>query len=245
MASFARIFDLHQTGGCRAMGLRWTFDGPDRYHETLLEAAGPDGLKPLAEWDHIRSTTPAAPRPDQGEQAARPSEGTKVLEPLLDHTWEARGEAGGEWASAGAVHLQTTFEWIPYADAIYARTLAMTGDGEPMHLLDAYFYHHTGTGALHCLALSSRGGVYEGALTEHEDGALHLDLRGYERDEVVPHVVRFDVEQHGALRQRVWCTRGAERTLMRDVRHRKLEPRDEAWRFRSAPARKPAVAVPE
>jgi hypothetical protein len=41
------VFDLYQTGGRRKMGLRWTFDGPDKYHATQLEATGPDGLKRL------------------------------------------------------------------------------------------------------------------------------------------------------------------------------------------------------
>ena len=48
---------------------------------------------------------------------------------------------------------------------------APSKDGEPTHLLDAYFYHHTGADALRCLALSNRGGVYEGDLTVLDGGA--------------------------------------------------------------------------
>ncbi len=62
------VFDLYQTGGRRKMGLRWTFDGPDKYHNVLLEATGPDGLKPMNEWNHFRSKGPPAPRsPTTGE----------------------------------------------------------------------------------------------------------------------------------------------------------------------------------
>ena len=143
------VFDLYQTGHRRKMGLRWAFDGPDKYHEILLEATGPDGLKPMNEWDHVRSNALTAMRPATAEEAPKPSERLKALESLLGHTWEAKGD----WATGEAFHIQSTFEWVPYADAIYARTFAQTKDGEPLHLLDAYFYHHTGTDALRCLDL--------------------------------------------------------------------------------------------
>ena len=93
-----------------------------------------------------------------------------------------------------------------------------------MHLLDAFFYHHTGTGALRCLALSSRGGVYEGDLTVLEGGALQLDLKGYEGDQVVPRVVRFDLEPDGTLRNRIWSLEGTDRRLLLDVHHERVEP---------------------
>jgi hypothetical protein len=100
------IFDLYQTGGRRTMGLRWTFDGPDKYRKTLLEATGSAGLTPLVEWDHVRSKTRSATRPRSAEGAPEPSERLKVLESLLGHTWEARGN----WDSGHAFHIQSTFE---------------------------------------------------------------------------------------------------------------------------------------
>jgi hypothetical protein len=215
------VFDLYQTGGRRNMGLRWAFDGPDKYRETLLEATGPAGLTPLVEWDHVRSKTRIATRPRSTEGAPKPSEHLKVLESLLGHTWEARGN----WDTENAFHIQSTFERIPIIEAIYARVLAPRKDGEPTHLLDAYFYHHTGANALRCLALSNRGGVYEGDLTVLDGGALQLDLKGYEGDRVVPHVARFDFEQDGTLRHRVWSLNGTERALVLDVHHKELEPK--------------------
>jgi len=217
------VFDLYQTGGRRKMVLRWNFDGPDKYREKLLEATGPTGLTPLAEWDHIRSKTLTATRPRTVEVSPKPSKRLKVLEAFLGHTWEARGDE----ATGNAFHVQSTFEWVPLINAIYARVLAPSKDGEPRHLLDAYFYHHTGTDALRCLALSNRGGVYEGDLTVLDGGALQLDLKGYEGDRVVPHIVRFDFEPDGTLRDRVWSLKGTERTLMLDVHHKKLEPKED------------------
>ena len=92
-------------------------------------------------------------------------------------------------------------------------------------LLDAYVYRHPATDTLHCLALSRWGGVYEGDLTVLEDGGLQLALEGYEGDQAVPHVVRFDFGKDGTLRNRVWSVEGSERTLLLDVRHRKVEPK--------------------
>jgi hypothetical protein len=212
------VFDLYQTGGRRNMGLRWAFDGPDKYRDTLLEATGPDGLKPLVELEQVRSTPPAAPRPRTVE-GGKPSERLKAFEPLLGHTWEAKGE----WAGGDAFRARTAFEWVPLADAIYVRVVGREGE----HLLDAYVYHHTGAKVLRCLALSNRGGVYEGDVTVLDGGAPQLDLRGYEGDRRVQNVVRLDFEKDGAVRQRVWSVKGAERTLMLDVHHKKLGPKSD------------------
>jgi hypothetical protein len=206
------VIDLYQTGVHRDMSLRWTFDGPDKYRETLSETLGPGGPTPLAEWDYARALELTAARPPPAEAAPRPSEHLQALEPLLGRTWEARGDA---------FHVRSTFEWIPYADGIYASTYALT-DREPTHLLDAYFYHHTGADALRCLALANHGGVYEGDVTVLDGGALQLDLQGHEGDRVVRRRVRLDFEPDGTLRQRDWSLGGAEPELMRDLHHKPL-----------------------
>ncbi len=211
-------FDLYQTGGRRVMGLRWTFHGTDQYHETLLEDSGA-GLRPLNELDCVRSQELTQEPPRTAVEAAKPSKYLQVLESFLGHTWEARGDG----TNRDAFHIQSTFEYVPYADAIYAHTVALTPDGEATGLLDAYLYHHTGTDALRCLALSKWGGVYEGEWTVLEGGALQLDLKNCEGDQVGSHLVRFDFEKDGTLRDRVWSQDGNERTLLLDVYHEKLE----------------------
>lgn len=217
-------FDIYQTGVRRKLGLRWTFDGPDRYHEELLESIAGAPLTPLADWNHVRSHAPPAKR--AAEEAPKPSERLKALEPLLGHTWNANGT----WAQAAdsAFHIETTFQWVPYADAIYVRSASLKSNGDRTHLLDAYIYNHTGTNRLRCLALSESGGVYEGDLTVLEGsggGGLQLDLKGYEGNRAVPLVIQFDFNADGALRQRVWSSRGADRTLLLDARHTKGESR--------------------
>ena len=211
------VFDLYQTGGLRKLALRWAFDGPDKYRDTLLEATGPAGYQPFNELDHVRSKPPAAPRP-RTVAGEKPSERLKALEALLGHTWEAKGD----WATGEALQIQSIFEWVPLADAIYVRVLAPSKDGE--HLLDAYVYHHTGANVLRCLALAKHGGVYEGDVTVL-DGALQLDLKGYEGGRVVPYVVRLDFEKDGTLRHRVWFLPGTERTLLLDVHHKEMKPK--------------------
>jgi len=37
--------DLHQPRGLRRLGIRWEFQGPDTYLDTLLEQTGPEGLQ--------------------------------------------------------------------------------------------------------------------------------------------------------------------------------------------------------
>lgn len=214
------VFDLYQPGGRREMGLRWIFDGPDRYHSILLEATGPDGLEPMNEWDFVRVKERSATRRSTTEEAPIPSEHLKAFQALLGCTWEARGDS----ATGDAFCIQSTFEWVP-SEAIHARTLALGRDGEPAHLLDMYLYQHVGTGALRCLALSNRGGVHEGDLTVLEGGALQVVLKGYEGHGVVPHVVRIDFEGDETLRYRDWSLEGSERTLILDLHHKKLEPK--------------------
>ena len=215
------VYDLDQPRGRRKLNLRWAFDGPDKYHATLLEATGAAGFQPLVAWDYARVET----RPRGAEAAPKRSEHLKALEPLLGRTWEADGAAaaGGPDASP----IRTTFEWIPYADYVYARVLAPGKDGEPAHRLDAYFYRHAGTGALRCLALSDRGGVYEGDLTVPDAGALQLDLEGHEGDRLVSLVVRLDFEKDGTLRHCAWSVEGTDRTLLLDAHHKALEPKND------------------
>ncbi len=40
------------------------------------------------------------------------------------------------------------------------------------------------------------------------------------------YVVRFDFQENGTVRDRVWSVNGTERTLMLDVNHKKLEPKN-------------------
>lgn len=210
------IFDLYQPLGRRDIARRWKFDGPDKYHAILLEATGPAGYKPLAEWDYARSKT-LTQRTVDG--SPKPSERLKAFEHWMGHTWEATGK----WVNGIAVHTQATVEWVPLLDAVYLRILSPRTGNEPEHLLDAYFYHHLGVDRLRCLALSNTGGVYEGDIAVLDDGALQLELKCYEGEQVTDHVIRFEFESNGSIRQRVWSQKGTERTLKLDILHNKIE----------------------
>lgn len=209
------LVDMFQTGVHRTLVVRWAFDGPDTYRETLLERSNGADLVPLAEWDLVRVETNPAARSTDAAQAPKLSERLTVFERLLGPTWQVTGDE---------FDLRSTFEWVPYADGIYARTIVPTEDGEPIHLLDAYVYHHTGLGELRCLALSNRGGVYEGGVSVVEGGSLQLDFKGYEGDRAVERSMRVDFEKDGTLRGRLWSVDGVERTLVLDARHTTLAP---------------------
>lgn len=204
-------FDMHQARGPRRLRSRWTFDGPGKYHESLLEATGPDTYMPLADWDLDRIRTPHTPTNDQAPELP---DRLKPLQPLLGPPWRAQVQDNGN-----TLRLQTAFERVPYADAIYARVVAPGKDDEPRHLLDAYLYHHTGANSLRCLALSEAGGVYEGNVSVIDGHALQLDLKGDEGGKAAQRLVRLDFEPDGALRQRVWSVDGPERSLILDTRH--------------------------
>ena len=215
------VIDLYQPRGLRKLCQRQIFDGPDKYHEILLEDRGA-GLQPLAAWDFVRDKEGSgAPTPTAEKAALELPEHWKAFEALVGSTWEADGDS----ASGSAFRIHSTFEWMPSLEVVFARVEALNGDGEATHLLDAYIYRHVRDDALRCLALSNRGGVYEGDVTVLDGGALQLDVKVYEGDRVVPHVAQFEIEDDGHLRARLWSVEGAERTLALDVEHRKLEPK--------------------
>jgi hypothetical protein len=214
------VIDLDQPRGRRKLGQRQTFEGPDRYHEILLEDTGA-GLQPLAEWDFVRVEEGSGAPPPLAEPASLElPEPWKPFEALVGGTWEADGVSAG----GSAFRIHSTYEWVPSLEAVFARAYSLDAEGQATPLLDAYVYRDVRTDALRCLALSNRGGVYKGDLTVLDGGALQLDLKVYEGDRAVPHVARFDLEHNGRLRTRVWSVEGAVRTLTLDLEHERLEP---------------------
>ena len=211
------VSDLYQQAGVhRKMGLRWVFDGADQYHETMLEDSG-SGLQPFNELTYARSKRTQQPSPHSAHKAPGPSIHLKALEPLLYHTWVATKN----WAETDSPN-RWTFEYVPYADYIYARMMVMYEKGGPLHLIDTYLYHHTGEGKLRCLMLSDSGGVAEGEVSVLEGGALQANLKSYEGNEVTRIAMRFDFPQDGSLRERVWTVAGTERTLKSDTHFKSL-----------------------
>ena len=210
------VLDLYQPRGLRKLGIRWEFDGPDKYHDTLLEATGPEGFKLANEWDRYRVAKRSDVQPHTVEETPKLPEHLKIFEALLG-AWETKGDS----VIADASRTESTFEFVP--DYIYARVITPSKDGESTHLLDAYVYQDVRTQALRCLALSNSGGVYEGDVIGLEGGALQLDLKSYEGDRVVPCVVRFDFEEDGSLRSREWSLVGSDRKLLHDVHHERIE----------------------
>lgn len=73
------VLDLHQPCGRRKLGVRWSFDRIDKYHDTLLEDNGA-GLKPLAGWDYVRIKARGEARPHLSEETPKLSKSLKVFE---------------------------------------------------------------------------------------------------------------------------------------------------------------------
>jgi Two component regulator propeller len=206
-------FDLHQTGGRRRLRSEVEYLGPDRHHVKLSEAKwNPDlSWAPLAEWDVVRNqSSEGVRRIDAGDSKA-PSELIRPLQSLLGH-WDTWTNS----ASESVRHLRSSIEWIPRADALYVRVTEPREEGGSTHLLDAYLYHHTGTGRLRCLAFSKDGGVYEGDLTVQGDGSFQFDLDGAESDRSAPFTVTITFDSKHAARLRVWAKENDKRKLVLD-----------------------------
>lgn len=224
--SLEAVFDMHQTGRTRKLKSRWTFDGPDKYHDELLESNGTAAYTPLTAWDRVRIQPAASPSRHTIEGGEKPPARLVAFESLLGHAWESSGEFKGEWVATGTMSkVKSSVELIPLANGIYIRTTGFSARNEPTHLLDTYIYHHTGADVLRCLGLSSRGGVYEGDLALVDGGALETVLNGFEFERDIQILVRIEHEQDGSLRHRAWSVESAGRALMLDVRYRKVQPK--------------------
>lgn len=212
--SAAASLELDQPRARRKLASRWTFEGPDKYRETLLEHNG-RRLAPIAEWEYVRSMEPAAspeadPEPDR---IPTPSKNIRAFVPLLG-PWESREQVNGS-------RLGTTFEWMEYLDVVSMRLDWASGTGTTEQLLVAYLYHHVGRNELRCLALSATGEVYEGGVSLLQGRSLELDLMRHGGEEGSRRLVRFDFESDGSLRARVWSVDGDDRRIMHDIIHRR------------------------
>jgi hypothetical protein len=220
----AGLVDMHQTTGHRVLGVRWTFEGPDSYHDELLDKV-PEGFSLQNEWRRFR--VGAATEDERAAErtradAAKPSEFIKPIERLLGSAWE--GNAVPEVAAgplADTLRTRTTFEYVPDADAIYGRMQTLDPDGTPSHAMDLYLYHHTGAGVLRCLAIANssdgEGVVYEGDITPEDNGrSLRIDLRAHRSSGGSTIEARIDFEPPGGARVRAWSTEGKVRALIFD-----------------------------
>ena len=202
---------LHQTPGPRTMATRWTFDGPDAYVDELLEDTG-SGYETLVALKLERSNTIAERVVHGIEHAPEPTMFLQALTPMIDEVWTTS-------IDSRSTTIETTVEWIPHADYVHVQSHAVTMQGDRSLVLDAYAYHHTGTGRLRGLALTADGGVHEGTWTVLEDGRVEFDATSYLGDAVASRTIQLGVNEDGVLRQQVWSIEDAQRILERDSRH--------------------------
>ena len=219
--TFTGKVDLFQTGRPKPVHRRlahhWTFDGPDRYHEPLLENSG-RGYETLVEWDYVRSVVqPTKPTVPNGD-APLPSANLKPLLPLLGR-WEIQTEA----ADDRDARARLNFEWAEYLDLIAVRLESAEAESSADSFCDAYLFHHAGTNSLRCLALTRSGGVYEGELKLLPDGALESELKHSESGASNWCFARVGFEDDGSIRVRIWTEADGKRELAQDVRARRAD----------------------
>ena len=181
----------------RDLVLDWTFDGPDALRMVLTEDIGRQEPVELAQWDYGRAES-ITPAPASALDPPEPVRQLSALARLVGHEWE--GEIGSSGGSARRV--RATFEWIPYIEVVYARVDEITQNESEDRVMDVYIYHHTGTGRLRCLALSSAGGVHEGQIEVRGDGSLGIEWTDYVGDRADRHSARIEFEDELVLRYR-------------------------------------------
>jgi len=213
------VVDMYQNPSHRKLSWRMVFDGPDKYHSTLLESVDGADYEILSAWDYFRMTPRPAAFPDTAAWARVVPDRLKAFAGFVGHTWETRGEG----VIGDTIRAHSAVELIPLAGGVYARTSQSNNNGETSHLFDSYFYRHTGTGALRCLALSEDGSIYEGDVTVLDNGELRLNLTGYGREGVVPYDIRIEFKSDGTTHQRVWSLEADERMLILVVHHKKID----------------------
>lgn len=227
-------FTLHQVGGPldrprgpRILRERWTFAGPDKYHDDLSEKVR-DEYELLTGWDRMRveAAAPAEPvKVPSLAPASAPSDLMRPFEKVLGQAWVSIAAAGTDTLRpADVLHTRTTFEYVPHADAIYGRVEAIGADGVSSHAIDVYLYHHTGTCGLRVLALGSGGpdgaSVYEGDIIPAADGmSLAIRMTEHRSTALQAMEARVDLKKDGETRVQVWSLTGQERKIAMDLRH--------------------------
>lgn len=212
------LVDLDQPRGRRKLSNRQSFEGRDKYDELLLEDTGA-GFQPLAKWSFVRvEERPAAPSRRTEPASLELPESWKPFEALVGCTWSADRDS----ASGNAIRVESTVEWEPSLEVVFLRARTPNAKGEAEPWFDAYLFRDVRTEALRCLALTNRGGVCEGVVTALDGGALQFDLKVSEGDRVVPHLARFELQDDGRLRTRVWSLDRGDRTLTLDLLHERL-----------------------
>ena len=227
-------FTLHQVGGPpdrprgpRDLRERWTFAGPDMYHDVLSERVRRDYVL-LAGWDRVRveAAGPAggAVVPSAGPEST-PSEFMRPLAKVLGNAWASVAAPSTDAPQpADEPRTRTSFEYVPHADAIYGRVEVLGADGASSHAMDVYLYHHTGTRGLRLLALG-RGGpdgasVYEGDIVPAADRtSLAIRLTEHRSTAQQAMEARIEFEKDGATRVQVWRLTGQDRKIAMDRRH--------------------------
>lgn len=188
------LVELHQPRGRRNLLDRVTFTGPDSYINALLEASGPAGYEPLAEWTFTRRWE-RGERVQKPDAAAPPSLPGRLagLEPFVGRTWDA---------ADGARRFRSEVRWAGALEAVLVRTV----DARGVLCLDAYVYRDVQFGEVRCLALTRTGGVYEGRLSLNEGGAVEFEMTGRAPGVSAPGLIRARVETRaeGKPRFRVW-----------------------------------------
>ena len=180
----------------------WTFHSPSRYTNSWVEDDGVRVEPGFVAWRYARQDE-VTPLPASAGDPPEDVRNLRAFLPLLASEWRTDT-------------TRTTFEWIPYNEAILMRTTdAHTGE----RLAESVFYPHPHTKVVHAVAVHRSGAIDEGTATTDGD-AIVVTFTRSDHASATEFEQRIELGSDGLLRFRTWSSDGAERTRLDETIHR-------------------------
>ncbi len=180
----------------RTISSVWSFDTPTSYTNFWIEDQGRPVDRSMTGWPYARRDQ-RTPLPASATTPPEQVAHLGAFVPLVGSIWQNRS-------------TRTTFDWIPYDEAILMRTHDTRTDDL---LAETIFYPHPHTKAIHTLTLHNNSAVDEGIATI-ENGEILIRAERADQDRATR--IEQRIERLGArgARIRTWSTEGTGRTLL-------------------------------
>ena len=176
----------------------WSFDDFTRYTNAWVEDDGIPVDPGSVAWPY-RKYEQITPRPASSTAGPDDVRHLAPLLPLVASAWESESS-------------RTTFEWIPYNEAVLMRT----HDAQETLVAEAIFYPHPLTKTIRVLTIHASGAVDEGTVQFDGESIRILAMRA--RDDATTSIeTRIDTIDAAALRWRTWSVGGDARRLIDDA----------------------------
>lgn len=188
----------------RAISSTWVFSNPTNYVNSWIEDMGEPVEPGSVAWPYFNHPE-RTPRPASANEPPEDILYLNAFMPLLESQWETE-------------FSRTSFEWIPYNEAILMRTI-----DKHVGLLieEAIFYPNPITKQIHAVSVHSSGAVDEGFVNIDGEAIIIRSSRGT-RDGSSKIERRFKIQDASELQIKSWSIEGSERTLLTESVHKPI-----------------------